>query len=371
PVKQIQDELLKQRCTLLFYTDLPGNAPTFGAVQKLSLLGAVAGPDIDDYNTAAKSEGLSTLEMNAYRFRPNELITLGEFSQMAVNGLQIPLSITASHFTDAPRGHPAYTYIETLYDYSTQSKQPFFDFEPSNDLKTALAHPDKKVSGAQAVRILSGLLKKKVPAHSNPDADLTRGEAAQLVYQYREPGDLPDLPEAPASFPGARETRSVSEASFSGSINPKSLPGVVLDDAIAKLTGNWSRSTSFKPHIGRGYIYSGQKDDSTKGDGKATATFRVQVPKSGRYQLLMAYSAHETRAKNVPVSVSSGDQRKDFVVDQTVSLPDGKHFRLVDTVDLAADTETIIQIFNSNTAGYVILDALQLLPIKQESNKND
>ncbi len=371
PVEQIQDELLKQRCTLLFYTDLPGNAPTFGAVQKLSLLGAVAGPDIDDYNTAAKSEGLSTLEMNAYRFRPNELITLGEFSQMAVNGLQIPLSITASHFTDAPRGHPAYTYIETLYDYSTQSKQPFFDFEPSSDLKTALAHPDKKVSGAQAVRILSGLLKKKVPAHSNPDADLTRGEAAQLVYQYREPGDLPDLPEAPASFPGARETRSVSEASFSGSINPKSLPGVVLDDAIAKLTGNWSRSTSFKPHIGRGYIYSGQKDDSTKGDGKATATFRVQVPKSGRYQLLMAYSAHETRAKNVPVSVSSGDQRKDFVVDQTVSLPDGKHFRLVDTVDLAADTETIIQIFNSNTAGYVILDALQLLPIKQESNKND
>ena len=41
---------------------------------------------------------------------------------MAVNGLQIPLSITASHFTDVPRGHPAFKYIETLYDYSTQSK---------------------------------------------------------------------------------------------------------------------------------------------------------------------------------------------------------------------------------------------------------
>ena len=118
---------------------------------------------------------------------------------MAVNGLQIPLSITASHFTDVPRGHPAFKYIETLYDYSTQSKQPFFDFEPSKDFKTALAHPDKKVSGAQAVRVLSGLLTKKVPAHSNPDADLTRGVAAQLVYQYRESGDLPDLPEVPAT----------------------------------------------------------------------------------------------------------------------------------------------------------------------------
>lgn len=182
-VKQIQDELLKQRCALFFYTDLPADAPAFTAAQKLSLLGAVAGPDIDDYNTAGESKGLSTLEMNVYRFRPNEPITMSEFSQMAVNGLQIPLSITASHFTDVPRGHLAFKYIETLYDYSTQSKQPFFDFEPSEEFKTALAHPDKKVSGVQAANILSGLLKKKVPAPSNPDADLTRGEAAQLVYK--------------------------------------------------------------------------------------------------------------------------------------------------------------------------------------------
>jgi len=184
PVKQIQDELLKQRCILFFYTDLPADAPAFTAAQKLSLLGAVAGPDIDDYNTGGKPKGLSSLEMKAYRFRPNEPITMSEFSQMAVNGLQIPLSITASHFEDVRRGHPAFKYIETLYDYSTQSKPPFFDFEPSKDFNTALAHPDKKVSGSQAAKILSGLLKKKVRAPSNPDADLTRGEAAQLVYQY-------------------------------------------------------------------------------------------------------------------------------------------------------------------------------------------
>ena len=79
--------------------------------------------------------------MNAYRFRPNEPITMGEFSQMAVNGLQMPLSITASHFTDVQRGHPAFKYIETLYDYSTQSRQPFFDFEPSKNFRTAPCSP--------------------------------------------------------------------------------------------------------------------------------------------------------------------------------------------------------------------------------------
>jgi hypothetical protein len=184
PVKQIQDELLKQRSVLIFYTDLPLDHPAFTAVQKLSLLGAVAGPDIDDYSTAGNPKGLGTLEMNAYRFRPNEPITMGEFSQMTVNGLQIPLSITASHFIDVPRGHPAYKYIETLYDYSTQSKQPFFDFEPSEDFVATLAHPDKKVNGAQAAKILSGLLKKSTPAWHTPNANLSRGEAAQLVYQH-------------------------------------------------------------------------------------------------------------------------------------------------------------------------------------------
>ena len=184
PVKQIQDELLKQRSVLFFYTDLPLDHPAFIAVQNLSLLGAVAGPDIDDFNTAGNPKGLATLETNAYRFRPDEWITLGEFSQMAVKGLQIPLSITASHFIDVPRGHPAYKFIETLYDHSTQSEQAFFDFEPSENFQTALAYPDKKVSEAKALKIISGLLRISAPAQPNLDRVLTRSEAAQLVYQH-------------------------------------------------------------------------------------------------------------------------------------------------------------------------------------------
>ena len=39
--------------------------------QKLSLLGAVAGPDIDDYNTAAMSKGLSSVsEMECLSLPP-------------------------------------------------------------------------------------------------------------------------------------------------------------------------------------------------------------------------------------------------------------------------------------------------------------
>lgn len=168
------------------------------------------------------------------------------------------------------------------------------------------------------------------------------------------------------------ELPDVSESKTQkGSIAAKSLPGIVLDDAKAKLSGTWSRSTNFQPYIEAGYIFCGEDDSELKGDGKTTATFRFKVPKSGRYQVLMAYSAHESRAKNVPVTVSSGDYKKTFVVDQTKPLPSGKHFRPVATVAVQADVETVIQITNADTTGFVILDALTLLSVKSKLNTKE
>ena len=174
-VSDIQDELLLQGSFLFFYQDVTVDAPEFEAVQKLSLLGAVDG----DEN---------------YYFRSNNPVTMGEFARMVVRGLDFPISITAAHFTDVPRGHPAFKYMETLYDYSTQSAEPFFDYEVRNYLNywwqnksgsgpPVFAYPDNGVTGGTATRIISGLLKKPVTAWHSPDANLTRGEAAQLIYQ--------------------------------------------------------------------------------------------------------------------------------------------------------------------------------------------
>jgi len=54
------------------------------------------------------------------------------------------------------------------------------------------------------------------------------------------------------------------------------------------------------------------------------------------------------------------------VVDQTLPLPAGTLFREIGTVDLEAKTETVIQISNQETVGFVTLDALQLLPGKRK-----
>ena len=147
-----------------------------------------------------------------------------------------------------------------------------------------------------------------------------------------------------------------------GFIPVKSLPGIVLDDAKADFTGDWTHSTNFKPSIGNGYRVHGAKD--ARNDGKAAATFRVKVPASGKYQVHLAYSAHETRAKNVPITITSAGRETKLTADQTKPLPAGQHFQPLGTADLTTDSETTIQIQTTDTTGYVILDAVQLVPPK-------
>ncbi len=185
PVDQIQDELVRQGCVLLFYSDLPGDAPGFEAVQKLSLLGAVADNAAHHLRSNGPATSLSDLDTQTYRFRPNEPITMAEFATMVVKGFQVPLSITAAHFSDVPRGHFAFKSIETLYDYSTQSREPFFDYEVRKEgaKKIVLAQPDQVVSFNLATKIVAGLGQDVVASPPNPAASLTRSEAAQLVYQ--------------------------------------------------------------------------------------------------------------------------------------------------------------------------------------------
>ena len=160
--------------------------------------------------------------------------------------------------------------------------------------------------------------------------------------------DLPVLPPLP------------QEPAAPVSIDPKSLPGIVLDDAQAELKGPWSRSSNFKPHIGTGYLH-----DDRRGDGGSTAVFRFKAPKTARYDLRMAYSAHETRAAKVPVILEGNGQKTEFTADQTLPLPPGEAFRSIGSLKLEAGAETTATIRNTGTDGFVILDALQLVELPE------
>ena len=155
--------------------------------------------------------------------------------------------------------------------------------------------------------------------------------------------DLPVLADLPPEPKGAMN------------IDPKTLPGIVLDDSQADLKGEWSHSSGFKPHIGTGYLH-----DDKRADGQSIAIFLFKAPKPGKYDLRMAYSAHETRATKVPVTIESGERKTEIKVDQTQPLPAGEAFRSIGSVELDGDTSITVR--NAVTDGFVILDALQLLP---------
>jgi len=160
--------------------------------------------------------------------------------------------------------------------------------------------------------------------------------------------ELPKLP--PADKP-ARATGPVS-------LDPKSLPGLILDDAQAELSGDWERSTNFKPHVGVGYLH-----DEQRADGKSRAVFRFKGPADGVFALHMAYSAHETRTTRLPVTIIGADTDQRFTVDQTQPMPTGEAFRPIGSLSLRQGVEYTLTVTNQDTKGFVIVDAFQLLPV--------
>ena len=171
---------------------------------------------------------------------------------------------------------------------------------------------------------------------------------ARLLAQHQVL-DLPVLAPLPAK----------SAASGKGTgIAPASLPGLILDDAQAELSGDWERSTNFKPHVGTGYLH-----DEQRSDGKSRAVFRFKAPADGEFELRMAYSAHPTRTTRLPVTLTNGPQVQTFTVDQTMALPAGQAFREVARLRLRTGVEYTLTVTNEDTKGFVILDAFQLLPV--------
>ena len=160
-----------------------------------------------------------------------------------------------------------------------------------------------------------------------------------------------DLPVLPPVGKVARSSGPVS-------IDAKSLPGLILDDAQAELSGDWERSTNFKPHVGTGYLH-----DEQRSDGKSRAVFRFKGPAEGDFALRMAYSAHATRTTRLPVTIVGGGTEYRFTVDQTQPLPAGEAFREVGRIRLRQGMDYTLTVANEDTKGFVILDAFQLLPV--------
>jgi hypothetical protein len=145
-------------------------------------------------------------------------------------------------------------------------------------------------------------------------------------------------------------------------IDPKTLPGIVLDDAVAERTGTWVRSTrSSERLVGNGYVHENNADK-----GRATLTFKPELPQAGRYEVFLLGVPNANRASNVPVTITVPGRAPVVVrVDQRGGNGNGNGGRAgfvsLGLHDLPAGAGVSICVSNEGTNGFVVVDGLQLV----------
>jgi hypothetical protein len=144
-----------------------------------------------------------------------------------------------------------------------------------------------------------------------------------------------------------------------GAIDPKNLAGVVVDDADAERKGFEAVSTSVGPFVGVGYRHDGNENR-----GKQTARFVADLPTAGKYEVRLAYTANPNRATNVPVSVAHAGGTAEVKVDQRKKPPIDGAWVSVGTFEFAKGKGAAVTIGNTGADGYVVIDAVQWLPVK-------
>ena len=211
---------------------------------------------------------------------------------------------------------------------------------------THVAMSSLRIEGAwMAIGQAAGVAAALAARGDRPVQDLPYAELrARLLAQ----GQTLELPAAPARKPNP-------------SAGPKApstaTANLTLDDPDAELSGTWTRSTTFKPHVGQGYLH-----DEQRADGKSRAVFRFKGPADGEFDLRMAYSAHPTRVQRLPVSVSGEGVEQRWVVDQTLALPSGDTFRNIGRLRLRQGADYVLTVANDGGPGFTILDAFELRP---------
>jgi len=140
-------------------------------------------------------------------------------------------------------------------------------------------------------------------------------------------------------------------------IDPTSLPGLVLDDDAAEKRGNWASSSSVGGFVGAVYLH-----DNNQQKGQLSATYKFALKQPGLYDVRIAYTANPNRATNVPITIEHAAGKSDVTLNERTAPDIDKTFRSVGTFSFRDDATVVIS--NADTDGYVVIDAVQLLPLQ-------
>ncbi len=142
--------------------------------------------------------------------------------------------------------------------------------------------------------------------------------------------------------------------------DPASLPGLVVDETAAELTGEWQYSTHTPPYVGLGYLH-----DRKAGKGGKSVAFTPDLPKAGWYEVRLAHCHNVRRSTRTPVTVRHAGGATTLIVNQQQEAPVDRLWRPLGVFYFAAGRAGWVRVGSEGTEPdkVVIADAVQFLPV--------
>ena len=159
-----------------------------------------------------------------------------------------------------------------------------------------------------------------------------------------------------AVSPGVYYLQVTGAAASAYTLTYASDSAITVDNGSATLTGSWSPSTTTPGYYGTGYL-----TDGNTGKGAKTATYAPNIPLAGVYQVYARWTSGSNRATNAPIDILSANGTSTVTVNQQNN---NGTWVLLGTYAFNAGNSGKIVIRTTGTNGYVIADAVQLVPVK-------
>lgn len=143
------------------------------------------------------------------------------------------------------------------------------------------------------------------------------------------------------------------------SIDPATMPGLVIDDSSGEKQGEWVVSAAAQARlVGTGYIHDNNADK-----GGISITYRPTITTADTYEVFLLSPPHANRATNVPVTINvMGKPAETVLVNQRMASHRGR--ALLGKWVFPAGTNSVVVVSNGGTDGYVVADGIQFLRVR-------
>jgi hypothetical protein len=145
-----------------------------------------------------------------------------------------------------------------------------------------------------------------------------------------------------------------TEAPRPTSIDLSASPGLAIDDEDAELTGAWTLSSAVGSFVGTGYRHDGRSS------ALAAARFHAKLPHAGMYELRLYFPPHANRSTQTLVQFDAQDGPRSLRVSQRRLDPGSAYLSLG---RYRLDAESTLRISNQDSDGYVVIDAVEWIPL--------